>query len=41
MFLIGIDKEIIEDVKNLLSSKFDMQDLGVAIFILGIEIKRD
>jgi hypothetical protein len=28
-------------VKTQLSSKFDMKDLGVANFILGMEIKRD
>jgi hypothetical protein len=41
MSLIGNDKEIIQDVKNQLSSKFDMKDLGTADFILGMEIKRD
>jgi hypothetical protein len=41
MLLIGSDKEIIQDVKNQLSSKFDMKDLGAANFILGMEIKRD
>ena len=39
MLLIGNDKEIIQDLKNHLSSKFDMKDLGVANFILGMEIK--
>jgi hypothetical protein len=41
MLLIGNNKEIIKDVKTQLSSKFDMKDLGVANFILGMEIKRD
>jgi hypothetical protein len=41
MLLIGNNKEIIQDVKNQLSSKFDMKDLGDANFILGMEIKRD
>jgi len=41
MLLIGNNKEIIKDVKNQLSSKFDMKDLGVGNFILGMEIKRD
>jgi hypothetical protein len=41
MLLIGNDKEIIQDVKTQLSSKFDMKDLGAANFILGMEIKRD
>jgi hypothetical protein len=41
MLLIGNNKEIIQDVKTQLSSKFDMKDLGNANFILGMEIKRD
>ena len=41
MLLIGNNKEIIQDVKTQLSSKFDMKDIGVANFILGMEIKRD
>jgi hypothetical protein len=41
MLLIGNNKEIIQDVKTQLSSKFDMKDLGAANFILGMEIKRD
>ena len=41
MFLIGNDKEIIQDLKTQLFSKFDMKDLGAANYILGMEIKRD
>jgi hypothetical protein len=41
MLLIGNDKEIIQDVKSQLSSKFYMKDIGGANFILGMEIKRD
>ena len=41
MLLIGNNKEIIQDVKTQLSSKFDMKDLDVANFVLGMEIKRD
>eukprot|EP00253_Pinus_taeda_P034437 PITA_34437 len=41
MLLVGNDKEIIQDLKTQLSSKFDMKDLGAANYILGIEIKRD
>jgi hypothetical protein len=41
MLLIGNNKEIIQDVKTQLSSKFDMKDLGATNFILGMEIKRD
>jgi hypothetical protein len=40
MLLIGNNKEIIQDVKNELSSKFDMKDLGSSNFILGMEIKK-
>eukprot|EP00253_Pinus_taeda_P029437 PITA_29437 len=41
MFLVGNGKEIIQDLKTQLSSKFDMKDLGAANYILGMEIKRD
>ena len=41
MLLVGNDKEIIQDLKTKLSSKFDMKDLGAANYILGMEIKRD
>ena len=41
MLLIGNNKEIIQDVKTQLSSKFDMKDLGAMNFILAMEIKRD
>jgi hypothetical protein len=41
MLLIGNNKEIIQDVKSQLSSKFDMKDIGAANFIFGMEIKRD
>jgi hypothetical protein len=34
ILLIGNNKEIIQDVKTQLSSKFDMKDLDVANFIL-------
>ena len=40
-FLVGNDKEIIQDLKTQLSSKFDMKDLGAANYILGMEIKID
>ena len=39
MLLIGNDKEIIQDLKTKLFSKFDMKDLGAANYILGMEIK--
>ena len=41
MLLVGSDKEIIEDLKTQLSSKFNMKDLGAANYILGIEFKRE
>ena len=41
MLLVGNDKEIIQDLKTQLFSKFDMKDLGVENYILGMEIKRD
>jgi hypothetical protein len=41
MLLIGNNKDIIQDVKTQLSSKFDMKDIGASNFILGMEIKRN
>ena len=41
MLLVRNDKEIIQDLKTQLSSKFDMKDLGPENYILGMEIKRD
>eukprot|EP00253_Pinus_taeda_P033330 PITA_33330 len=41
MLLVGNDKEIIEDLKTQLSSKFDMKNICAANYILGMEIKRD
>jgi len=41
MLLVGNDKEIIQDLKTQLSSKFHMKDLGAANYILGMEIKKD
>ena len=41
MLLVGNDKEIIQDLKTQLSSKFDMKDRGAANYIFGMEIKRD
>eukprot|EP00253_Pinus_taeda_P035585 PITA_35585 len=32
---------VVKDLKNHLSSNFDMKDLGAANYILGMEIKRD
>jgi hypothetical protein len=41
ILLIGNNTNAIKEVKLQLSSKFDMKDLGVANFILGMEIKRN
>ena len=41
MLLVGNNMDVIKKVKSQLSFKFDMKDLGVANFILGMEIKRD
>jgi hypothetical protein len=41
ILLIRNNKEIIQDLKTQLSSKFDMKDLGASNFILGMKIKRD
>jgi hypothetical protein len=41
MLLIRNNKEITQDVKTQLSSKFDMKDLDASNFISGMEIKRD
>eukprot|EP00253_Pinus_taeda_P024194 PITA_24194 len=41
MLLVRNDKEIIQDLKTHLSSKFDMKDLGATNYILGMEIKGD
>jgi len=41
MLLVENDKEIIQDLKTHLSSKFNMKDLGSTKYILGMEIKRD
>ena len=41
MLLVGNEKEIIQDLKTQLSSKFNMKDLGVENYILGMESKQD
>ena len=35
------DKEYLMDIKRWLSTHFDMQDMGEANYILGVQIKRD
>ena len=39
MLLVGNNMEVIKEMKIHLSSKFDMKDVGVSNFILGMEIK--
>jgi hypothetical protein len=41
ILLIGNNMDAIKEVKKKLSSKFDMKDINVAKFILGMEIKRE
>jgi hypothetical protein len=41
MLLVGNNMDVIKEVKSQLSSKFDMKNLSVTNFILGMEIKRD
>ena len=41
MLLVGNDMDLIEEVKQQLSLKFNMKYLGPTHFILGIEFKRD
>jgi len=38
MLLMGNDKEIIQDFKIQLSSKFDMKDIGATNYILGMKL---
>lgn len=41
MLLASKDREVIDDLKLLLNSKFDMKNPGKAKKILGIKIKRN
>lgn len=41
MLLASRDREVIEDLKLLLKSEFDMKDLGKTNKILGMELKRN
>ena len=41
MLLVGNNMDLIKEVKRQLFSKFNMKDLGLAHFILGMEIKSD
>ena len=40
MLIVSSDDKMITSIKNMLNSRFDMKDLGLADFILGIKIKR-
>ena len=40
MLILGSNNYIITTTKKMLSSKFNMKDLGVADVILGIKISR-
>ena len=40
MLIIGSDDKMITSTKNMLNSRFDMKDMGLADVILGIKIKR-
>ena len=41
ILLANSDVNLLNDTKHLLSTNFDMKDLGEASFVLGIEIYRD
>ena len=40
MLIVGSDDKMITSTKSMLSSRFDIKDLGLANVILGIKIKR-
>ena len=40
MLIVGSDDKMITSTKNMLNSKFDMKDLGLADVILGTKVKR-
>ena len=41
ILLASSDVSLLLETKKFLSTKFDMKDLGEALFVLGIEIHRD
>ena len=41
MLIFGTDLEQFNETKKLLSCKFEMKDMGEAVVILGIRIKRE
>ena len=40
MLIVGSDDKMITSTKNMLNSRFDMKDMGLADVIMGIKIKR-
>ena len=40
MLIVSSDDKMIISTKNMLNSRFDMKDLGLANVILGIKLKR-
>ena len=40
MLIVGSSDKIIKATKNMLNSKFDMKDIGLADVILGVKITR-
>jgi Reverse transcriptase (RNA-dependent DNA polymerase) len=41
MLLVSNNKEYVQTIKELLSSNFDMKDMGEATYILEVKIERD
>ena len=41
ILLSASDRGLLHDVKNYLSSNFEMKDMGEASYVIGIEIFRD
>ena len=41
ILLAASDRGLLHDVKNYLSSNFEMKDMGEASYVIGIEIFRD
>ena len=40
ILIVGSNNKMIKSTKNMLNSKFDMKDMGLADVILGIKITR-
>ena len=40
MLIMGTSKDVITSTKKILSSIFDMKDLGLADLFLGVQIKK-